>query len=138
MGRGRYCTPRMRVLKAWLPVVLWAAVILFASGDSFSAANTGAVVGNELANIALRKLVHVVAYAILGILIWRAMPRWTIVLLIALAVAATDESRQATTMNRTGSPYDVALDLGGAALGGMLIRRRATSSPAASSRSSRP
>lgn len=131
----------MRVLKAWLPVIAWAAVILFASGDSFSAANTGAVVGNELANVALRKLVHVVAYGILGILTWRAMPNFRIVLLIALAVAATDESRQATTMNRTGSPYDVVLDLGGAALGAIFIRemeRRASARRTAGRSAERP
>ena len=126
----------MRVVKTWLPVVLWAAVILFASGDSFSAEKTGAILGPELANVAVRKLAHVVAYAILGILTWRATPSFKVVLLIAFAVAATDEIHQAATVNRTGSPYDVALDLGGAALGGVLMRRRATSSPAASSRAS--
>ena len=33
-----------------------------------------------------------------------------------LAVATADESHQALSQARTGSPWDVALDLGGAAL----------------------
>ena len=116
----------MRALKAWLPVVAWAAVILFASGDLFSSDNTSAVFQPHLVNVVVRKLAHVVAYGILGILTWRAAPSLRIVLLIALAIAATDEIRQSTTTTRTGSPYDVMLDVAGAAGGGFVMRRRAS------------
>lgn len=115
----------MRVVKLWLPVVAWAAVILFASGDLFSSDNTSTILQPPALNYAVRKLAHVVVYAILGILTWRAARSWKVVLLIALAVAATDEIRQSASTSRSGSPYDVMLDLGGAAVGGWVGRRRA-------------
>ena len=46
-----------------------------------------------------------------------------VALAVALAVAALDEAHQATTATRTGSPWDAALDAGGAVLGALLWRR---------------
>ena len=114
----------MRVVKLWFPVVAWAAVILLASGDLFSSDNTSTFLQPPILNSIVRKLAHVVVYAILGLLTWRAARSWKVVLLIALAVAATDESHQAASTSRSGSPYDVILDLGGAGVGGWVGRRR--------------
>jgi VanZ family protein len=120
----------MRFVRAWLPVILWSTVILWASTDSFSSDESrgwlASVVGAEMAdalNIAIRKLGHVVAYGILGILAWRADHRMVVAISVAVIVAVTDETRQSMTLLRTGSPWDVLLDVIAAWLGIMLLIR---------------
>jgi VanZ family protein len=120
----------MRFVRTWLPVIVWSAVILWASTDSFSSSESrgwlASAVGAELAdalNIAIRKLGHVVAYGILGILAWRADRRLVVALSVALIVAVTDESRQSMTRLRTGSAWDVLLDVIAAWLGILLLIR---------------
>jgi hypothetical protein len=120
----------MRVVKLWLPVIVWAAIILSASTDSFSAGHSRGwfswLFGREIPydlNIAIRKLGHILAYAILGGLAWRADRRMTVALIIAVAVATTDEWHQSTLTTRTGSPWDVLLDGVGAWVGAVAARR---------------
>ncbi|MDP9192455.1 MAG: VanZ family protein [Acidobacteriota bacterium] len=107
----------MRFVRTWLPVIVWSAVIFSASTDSFSSIESrgwlASIAGPEMAgalNIAIRKLGHVVVYAILGILAWRADRRMIVAIAIALIVAVTDETRQSMARLRTGSPWDVLLD----------------------------
>lgn len=135
----------MSFLKRWLPVALWAAVILTTSNDSFSSSHTAgwlaALFGHalpELVNHTLRKLAHVIGYGILGVLAWRADRRALVFLGVTAFVAIVDEIHQSTTALRGGSPWDVLLDLGGAALAVYLIVpavRARLSSRAASARS---
>lgn len=114
----------MRLVKLWLPVIVWSAVILSASSDSFSSTQSqgwlfrllGREVPYEL-HVAIRKLGHIVAYAILGALAWRADRRMTVAIAIALLVAVTDEWHQSMIASRTGTPWDVLLDVVGAWLG---------------------
>jgi hypothetical protein len=113
----------VEILKRWLPVVAWSAVILIASGDEFSAAQSGgwfrALFGVALpywVHVAVRKTTHLAAYGILGALAMRASPRAAIALAIALCVAIIDELHQSTLPTRTGSPWDVLLDMIGAAI----------------------
>ncbi len=119
----------MRAVLRWMAVAAWSAVILAAADESFSAESSGgwfrALFGvdppYEL-HILIRKLAHVVEYAILGALaLYAARASFTrtvtIAMTIALAVAVTDEWRQSLSHMRTGSVWDVLLDLGGAALG---------------------
>jgi hypothetical protein len=122
----------MGVVKAWLPVVLWAAVILLASDDSFSDEHSREwleiVLGEgvpEIWNFAVRKLAHVVEYAILAALAWRAARRATVAIAVAAIVAIADETLQSFSMSRSGSPWDVLLDLTGAVLALALLRRAA-------------
>jgi VanZ family protein len=114
----------MRLLKLWLPVIVWTIVILWASNDTFSSSQSrgwlSLLVGQEVAegvNIAIRKLGHVVAYGILGALTWRADRRVAIGMVLVLGVAVTDEWRQSLTLSRTGTPWDVLLDLVGGWVG---------------------
>jgi hypothetical protein len=130
----------MRRAKVWAPVVIWAAVILLASGDLFSAAHSGdilhALLGRDipgLIHIGLRKLAHLSAYGILGALAFRAarvdLPRpFLAAVLISLVVAAGDETHQSLISSRTGSPWDVGLDAVGACVGAVFYRRRHHSS----------
>ena len=135
-----------RRITYWLPALLWAAVILSASTDAFSSANTGGlleriaawIVGHPLApatldalNFAVRKSGHLTAYGILGALAFRAVrgarpswnARWAIAaVLFAAGVASVDEIHQTFTVLRTGTWHDVLLDTAGAALAQLLIR----------------
>jgi VanZ family protein len=133
-------------LKYWLPPILWTAVILSASTDSFSSANTGGVmeriavwlIGHPLApaildtmNLVVRKCAHLTEYGILGALSFRAVRgeqrswnlRWAIVaVLLTAGVASADEIHQTYTLLRTGTWHDVLLDTAGAILAQLLIR----------------
>ena len=121
----------MRFAKQWGPAIAWAAVILLASNDSFSSEHSRAwlraLFGDtalDVLNFAVRKLAHFVEYAILGALAWRADRRLLVALGFAMAVAVVDETQQAFTMFRTGSPFDVLLDCAGAATGLAFLRWR--------------
>ncbi|HUP62217.1 MAG TPA: VanZ family protein [Thermoanaerobaculia bacterium] len=126
----------MNVVLRWLPVVAWSAVILIASDDAFSAANSGAwfrgLFGRDLPHVlhvAIRKLAHVVEYGILGALAFRAaridFPRraMAIALAVALLVSMIDEVHQSTIASRTGTGWDVLLDLIGAGIALWFLRR---------------
>jgi VanZ family protein len=123
----------MRLVRLWLPVVLWSALILSAANDRFSGARTGGWIERlfgssapEL-NILVRKSAHLTEYGILALLAWRASRNFTIPMLVVLAVASTDEYVQSWVPSRTGQPSDVLLDLCGAAIALLLltfVRRR--------------
>jgi VanZ family protein len=113
----------MRLVKLWLPVVIWAAIILSASNDSFSADETGSFLDRLFGrpmpwavNVAIRKGGHLLAYGILGALAFRADRRLAVAFGVVLLVAAADEFSQGMTLTRTGSIWDVLLDLAGAVL----------------------
>ena len=121
----------MRFLKQWLPAVLWAAVILLASNDSLSANSTGGVLnrlfGFEVpyaVNVAIRKCAHLIEYAILASLAWRADKRRNAVLGFALFVAIVDETKQGLmTATRSGKVSDVLIDLLGAWIAFRVLQR---------------
>jgi VanZ family protein len=105
---------RSRVLTVWLPVFAWAAVIFaFSSIPSLST-------GLGTWDTVLRKGAHIVEYAILGALLYRALEREELALAAGIAYAATDEFHQRFVHGRHSSPIDVAIDAVGLALG-MLV-----------------
>jgi len=128
-----------KLLRAWLLVLLWAAVVWSLGGDAFSASETSRFLRPLLERLlpgfsvsdmyrllyGIRKMAHVVEYALLAVLILRAL--WigslrsllqslglTLALVAAMAIA--DESRQSTSAARGGSSWDVGLDVSGAFL----------------------
>lgn len=124
------------VVRAWLWVALWLLVVLrFSQGDvsaewSFwSLEPLMRFLGLSpqqaaLAHFFIRKTAHVVEYAGLGFLSFRAArlslaggPAAAAALLLCLAMAGLDEANQARLATRTGSPWDVSLDLAGGVLG---------------------
>jgi VanZ family protein len=108
-------TPRS-TLQAWLPVLVWAAVIFaFSSVPSLSSGLGGW-------DLLLRKLAHLTEYAILGALLLRATRRPWLALALAAAYAASDEVHQHFVEGRHASPLDVCIDAVGA-LGGVLAWR---------------
>jgi VanZ family protein len=104
-------TPTRAALLAWLPVLVWAAVIF-----AFSAVpSLGTGLGTW--DLVLRKLAHLTEYAILGLLLARATRRPVLAVALAAAYAATDEVHQTFVEGRHGAPRDVAIDTLGALVG---------------------
>jgi VanZ family protein len=139
------------LLARWVPVVLWAGVISLLSSDVFSGDHTGSVLLPILQTVfpdaspetlltvhgGIRKLAHLTEYAVLAVLVLRALERpgrslaalVVLALLLCAGYAAADELHQTLVPSRTGSPVDVAIDALGAALGlgGRVLARSALS-----------
>jgi len=111
-------------LRAWAPVVLWAAVIfLFSSIPSLSSGLGGW-------DLVLRKLAHLTEYAILGALLVRALARSGLAILLGGLYAFSDEVHQHFVRGRHGAWYDVLLDTVGVAIGVLVWRRLRSGQPA--------
>lgn len=144
---------RSVLIRYWLPVALWMAVIFTASTGSFSAQNTSRFIGPFLrwfaptltdatvyqVQFAVRKTGHAVEYAILAALLWRALHRphpstsspqrspcrcAALALACCATYAATDELHQHFVSTRQASGADVLLDTAGATAGLLLIQAR--------------
>jgi VanZ family protein len=103
-----------RTLTVWLPVLAWAAVIFALSSIPSLSSGLGTW------DTVLRKGAHVTEYAVLGLLLYRALERETLALAAGIAYAATDELHQHFVSGRHASPIDVAIDAVGVSLG-MLV-----------------
>jgi VanZ family protein len=128
---------RHELLKAWIAAILWLIVIAIESTAMLSASNTSRILYPLLHflfgmdwqhfkfwHFYIRKGGHVVGYAILSILLFRAWrvtlpamsnakwtPRWaTIAILGTALVASLDEWHQSFIPSRTGAVSDVVLD----------------------------
>jgi VanZ family protein len=118
---------REKAIRLWLPPLAWAAMILYLSGDNGSSGHSGSllqlILGNrvspqalEIINLTIRKCAHVIGYATLSLLNHRALEnsrgltRAFRAVILATAVAITDEYHQSWTSTRTGQPSDVLLD----------------------------
>ena len=129
-------------LKYWLPVLIWAGVIFVGSTDLMSAEHTSRFIvpillwlkpsmapeTSQFILFAVRKCAHVAEYAILALLLWRAVrsspaPHMKLstlfgaVLLGCALFAVSDEFHQSFVKSRTPSVRDVVLDIVGALIG---------------------
>jgi len=104
-----------RAVSLWAPVVLWAAVIFALSSVPNLATDLG------LWDTVLRKCAHASEYAVLVLLLFRALGRELPAFLIGLAYAVTDELHQQFVRGRHASPFDVSMDAAGLALGLLLL-----------------
>jgi len=135
-----------RLIHDWAPAVLWAAVILAASNQSFSAEHTDTWVHEnftrfsglplseetlEIINFVVRKLSHLTEYGIFSALTFRALrgdregwsSRWAIpAIVLSVALAAIDEFHQTFVPGRTGVVADVLIDGCGATIAQLLTR----------------
>jgi VanZ family protein len=128
----------MRALKRWLPVIIWAGMISWASTDTFSASQTSSFIlpilhwlfrnasaeTLDLLHFFIRKSGHFTEYFVLSSLLLRALRgehqrwqlRWAIAALaIAAGYSALDEFHQSFVPSRNASPWDSLLDTTGAA-----------------------
>jgi VanZ family protein len=101
----------------WGPVLLWAGLIFVLSSLPDLATGLG------VWDLVLRKLAHVVEYAVLGGLLFRAVAREPTAVLLGSLYAVTDEVHQAFVPGRDGSPLDWLLDTVGAAAGVLILVR---------------
>jgi VanZ family protein len=144
--------------KYWAPVIGWIVLIFLASGDLMSAEHTSrflipflrwlnpGISAGTLAEIhfCVRKAAHVTEYAILALLVSRAVFRETNLKrarsisfagawIACTVVAACDEFRQSFVESRGASPWDVMIDSAGAIFGLLVYvrfaRRRFTGLP---------
>jgi VanZ family protein len=104
-------------LWAWVPVVLWAGLIFGLSSVS------GLGTGLGTWDLVLRKIAHFCEYAVLGLLLARAVSRESLAAAAGIAYAATDELHQHFVRGRHGAFRDVAIDAAGALAGVLLARR---------------
>ncbi|HLD92017.1 MAG TPA: VanZ family protein [Patescibacteria group bacterium] len=110
----------MKLLKYWLPPILWGLIIF-----SFSSLQVGS--SNEIywKDFVIKKTAHVVEYAILAVLLYRAMigsdveKKKAIIfsMLIVSLYGFTDEFHQSFTPGREPRIRDVIIDTIGGALG---------------------
>jgi VanZ family protein len=105
-----------RLVTAWFPVVAWAAVIFAFSSVPHLSSGLGTW------DLVLRKCAHMTEYAILAVLLRRALGRDLPAFLLGVAYAATDEFHQHFVAGRHASPVDVAIDSLGLALGLLAYR----------------
>lgn len=137
-------TAPVRFFVFWLPVLLWMGVIFFNSTGHGSAENTNPVINNLIRrflpalaarlnenelyqlDFALRKLAHLIEYAVLGFLLYRALlagrrgfSRRAAVhtLIIGPLYAVSDEIHQIFVPGRWASPLDVLIDSVGVLVG---------------------
>ena len=127
----------LRRFSRYLPLILWMALIAFASTGQFSAANTSRILGPfflwlfpdisperlvTLHSLA-RKGAHFAEYFLLGLLAARAFGssgtksirkfwfRWAMLLVVVYALL--DEYHQTFVPSRSASIYDCLIDIGG-------------------------
>ena len=137
-------TSHSRAVRSWIWAALSAAFIWALGTEYLSMESTSRFLGqliqwllpnvsqvdSELVQFYVRKTAHVAEYAVLAVLILRALSagrRPAIIrpalaaLGLATAFAAADETRQSLSAVRLGSVWDVALDGFGAAAGIVLL-----------------
>lgn len=109
--------PASRLASAWLPVVVWAAVIFTLS--AIPDLGTGLGTWDTI----LRKGAHLTEYAILGALLLRALGRELPALAAGLAYAVSDEIHQAFVPGRNARLLDVVFDALGVLAGLLALVR---------------
>jgi len=125
-----------------MPAILWMTIIFLGSTDMLSAEHTSrflvpflrwidpqiSLAALNAIQVGVRKVGHLTEYAILAMLLWRALrsgTRWQMKMSILFLVAAlacaifaaSDEFHQSFVPSRTSSPVDVMIDICGAFLG---------------------
>jgi len=130
--------------KYWLPVLIWMAVIFTASSDTRSFTRSSRILAPllhwlfphmqpdtvNLIVLIVRKCAHLTEYAVLALLLWRAVrkpgkndpPPWSwpearLVLLSVALYAASDEFHQLFVASRDAAVHDVLIDTAGGAAG---------------------
>jgi VanZ family protein len=139
---------RHHILKAWIAAILWLIVIAIESTTYLSASNTSKILYPLLHFIFgvnharfdtwhfyIRKSGHVIGYATLSILLFRAWketlpspgnPKWTVrwstvAVLGTALVASLDEWHQSFLPSRTGTWHDAVLDTAAGIVGQIII-----------------
>jgi len=138
----------MKMFKPWMPVILWMGFIFAMSSSLGSSANSSRILEPlvrlimpdatpeqfEFVHFIVRKLGHLSEYAVLALLVFRALKltlrsplgkfSWrtaSLALLITTAYAATDEWHQSFVPGRTPAIGDVMIDSSGGLLSLLIV-----------------
>jgi len=114
----------MKVLKLWLPTILWAFVIF-----QFSALSVPPSSKIFWQDFIVKKSAHIVEYGILCTLLYRALKNSSlssknagiVAITASILYAATDEFHQSFTPGRTPAARDIVFDTIGASTSIYLI-----------------
>jgi VanZ family protein len=142
---GRVALAPVKVLlRYWLPLLIWMALIFIGSTELMSGEHTSRFLVPFLRWVhptisplalmkieyAIRKVAHVTEYTVLAALMLRAFvhvvfsKRWAVAALVAFSVcgafAASDEFHQSFVPSRTASARDVMIDCAGVLIGLLL------------------
>src|SRR3989344_8226656 len=120
-----------KFIKNWLPVILWAGMIVFLS--SIPDLRSGLP---NIFDLILRKIAHSGEFGILAILLWRAILSLNfkqskqsttnvivIVIIIVILYAISDELHQGFVPGRVTSPIDALIDSFGAIIGLVIFHK---------------
>jgi VanZ family protein len=109
-------------LARWLAVAGWMMLIFFLSSQPRLPSPP-----DPLVDLLFKKSAHFTAYAVLAVLMWRALPPgrriWALAWFLTVLYASSDEWHQSFVPNRHPSPWDVVIDALGAAVGLLVYRR---------------
>ena len=101
----------------WVAVVAWAAVIFAFSSIPDLSTHLG------IWDLILRKCAHTAEYALLAVLLVRALGRELPALAAGVVYAGSDEIHQHFVRGRHAAPLDVVIDTVGLTLGVLALRR---------------
>ncbi len=131
-----------KIIKYWIPVLLWMGFTFLMSTGAFSSENTSPIIAAILKFLfpsisphqllvlhgIIRKLAHLTEYFVLGLLLFRAFRsdstqyhgwRWALSSILVVAIFALgDEFHQVFVATRTASIADAGIDT----LGGILAQ----------------
>lgn len=96
----------------WVVLLAWMGAIFYVSGTP-----SNEIPDFGIVDLLVKKGGHVLAYAILAVLAYRATGSYRVALLIAVLYALSDEAHQLFVAGRNGQPLDVLIDTVGAVVG---------------------
>lgn len=110
----------LKVLKYWLPTVVWAVIIF-----SFSAGKVPSASPVYWQDFVAKKIAHMLEYGVFAILLYRSLKfsgfdriqAGTLTIIIAALYGASDEIHQMFTQGRESTVRDVVFDTIGATVG---------------------
>lgn len=122
----RFTNRFIRLLYYWLPPIAWMAFIFF-----LSSRRSVGVTQTYLYDFIIFKSLHVIEYAILFLLLFRALHsikmrldlRYVIAVAVSILYGASDEIHQLMTPTRTGRIRDIFIDTGGIILMYIVVRK---------------
>ena len=109
----------LKIIKYWLPVIVWALIIF-----NFSSHAVPKVGQSYWVDFAAKKLAHILEYGVFAVITYRALINsgvkkllaYYIAIIIPFIYGASDELHQSFTPTRTPTVRDIVFDTLGAAV----------------------
>lgn len=122
----------LKIIKYWLPVVIWALIIF-----NFSSHVVPKVGESYWVDFAAKKLAHILEYGIFAVISYRALINsgvnkplaYYIAIIIPFIYGASDELHQSFTPTRTPTIRDIVFDTIGASIAIYLLAKLLPKAP---------